>query len=79
MGTEDVKVTAMNMFKCKERDRERTEKNIGHCGPTQGQRKTLTRVVKWKFVWAHNGQCFSLSLCRPISISRANAHMVHMG
>ena len=26
-----------------------------------------------------NGQSFSLSLCGPISISRANAHMVHMG
>ena len=25
------------------------------------------------------GQSFSLSLCGPISISRANAHMVHMG
>ena len=24
-------------------------------------------------------QSFSLSLCGPISISRANAHMVHMG
>ena len=37
-------------------------------GPTQGQRKTLTRVG-----------IVCLSLCGPISISRANAHMVHMG
>ena len=43
-------------------------------GPTQGQRKTLTRAGN-----GHPGQSFSLSLCRPISISRANAHMVHMG
>ena len=42
-------------------------------GPTQGQRKTLTRVG------IDPGQSFSLSLCGPISISRANAHMVHMG
>ena len=28
---------------------------------------------------SHPGQSFSLSLCGPISISRANAHMVHMG
>ena len=27
---------------------------------------------------SHPGQSFSLSLCGPISISRANAHMVHM-
>ena len=26
----------------------------------------------------HPGQSFSLSLCGPISISRANAHVVHM-
>ena len=25
------------------------------------------------------GQSFSLSLCGPISLSRANAHVVHMG
>ena len=28
---------------------------------------------------SHPGQSFSPSLCGPISISRANAHMVHMG
>ena len=28
---------------------------------------------------SHPGQSFSLFLCGPISISRANAHMVHMG
>ena len=28
---------------------------------------------------SHPGHSFSLSLCGPISISRANAHMVHMG
>ena len=27
---------------------------------------------------SHPGQSFSLSLCGPISISRANAHMVHI-
>ena len=42
-------------------------------GPTQGQRKTLTRVG------IEFGQSFSLSLGGPISISRANAQMVHMG
>ena len=31
------------------------------------------------FAISHPGQSFSLSLCGPISISRANAHMVHMG
>ena len=29
-------------------------------------------------VTSHPGQSFFLSLCGPISISRANAHMVHM-
>ena len=100
-------------------------------GPTQGQRKTLTRVGiepttfgldlcrstdcatrsdesrPWElkmlksrqltfkstrkgYVYtnvgcvalgfnSHPGQSFSLSLCGPSSISRANAHMVHMG
>ena len=82
-------------------------------GPTQGQRKTLTRVriepttfgldqrcstdwttrSDWCRPWelkmwismsrcgfnSHPGQSFSLSLCGPISIRRANAHMVHMG
>ena len=28
---------------------------------------------------SHPGQSFLLSLCGPISIHRANAHMVHMG
>ena len=53
MATEDVKVTAINMYKYKER----------------------LRLYKR----SHPGQSFSLSLCGPISISRANAHMVHMG
>ena len=53
MGTEDVKVKAMNMYKYKER----------------------LRLYKGLYP----GQRFSLSLCGPISISRANAHMVHMG
>ena len=66
-------------------------------GPTQGQRKTLTRVgiepttfgldlrrstdsaTRSDGFNSHPGQSFSLSLCGPISISRANAHMVHMG
>ena len=52
MGTEDVKVMAMNMYKYKER----------------------LRLYN-----SHPGQSFPLSLCGPISISRANAHMVHMG
>ena len=47
MGTEDLKVTAMNMYKYKE--------GLRFC------------------------KRFSLSLCGPISISRANAHMNHMG
>ena len=45
----------------------KTEKN-------SDQKKTLTRVVV-----SHTGQNFSLPSCGPISISRANAHMVHMG
>ena len=52
MGTDNVKVTAMNMYKYKE-----------------GLRGFNS----------HPGQSFSLFLCGPISISRANAHMVHMG
>ena len=50
-------------------------------GPTQGQRKTLTRVVRvgQSGQDGYSGQSFSLSLCGPISISRANAHIVHMG
>ena len=52
MGTDDVKVTAMNMFKYKE-----------------GLRGFNS----------HPGQSFSLFLCGPICISRANAHMVQMG
>ena len=56
-------------------------------GPTQGQRKTLTRVgiepttfgLDHRWFNSHPGQSFSLSLCGPISIRRANAHMVHMG
>ena len=52
MGTEDVKVTAINMYKYKER----------------------LRLFN-----SHSGQSFSLSLCGPISISMANAHMVRMG
>ena len=60
MGTEDVKVTAMNMYKYKERLR------LYKGGDKIGFN-------------SHPGQSFSLSLCGPISISRANAHMVHMG
>ena len=60
MGTEDVKVTAMNMYKYKER--------LRLC-----KRWPCSRVI------SHPGQSFSLSLCGPISISGANAHMVHMG
>ena len=52
VGSEDVKVTAMNMYKYKER----------------------LRLYN-----SHPGQSFSLSLCGPISICRANTHMVHMG
>ena len=62
MGTENLKVTAMNMYKYKERLR--LYKRI----------QTYTNVYN-----SHPGQSFSLSLCGPISISRANAHMVHMG
>ena len=45
-------------------------------GITQGQRKTLIRVGIEPTT--HPGKSFSLSLCGPISISRANAHVVHM-
>ena len=47
VGTEDLKVTALNMYKYKE--------GLRFC------------------------KRFSLSLCGPISITRANAHMAHMG
>ena len=49
-------------------------------GPTQGQRKTLTRVVikpEGRGFNFHLGQSFPLSLCGPNSICRANAHMVY--
>ena len=52
MGTEDVKVTAMIMYKYKE---------------------------GLRFYNSHPGESLSLSLCGSISISRASAHMVHMG
>ena len=60
MGTEDVKVTVMNMYKYKER---------------------LRLYKRWpcSTYILNPGQSFSLSLCGPISISRANAHMVRMG
>ena len=48
-------------------------------GPTQVQRETLTRVGIGRGFNSHPGQSFSLYLCGPISIRRANAHMVHMG
>ena len=50
-------------------------------GITQGQRKTLTRVgiEPTTFGFDQTGQSFSLSLCGPNAISRANAHMVYMG
>ena len=42
------------------------------------QRKALgTRLPI--FSRSHPGQSFSVSLCGLIAISRANAHMVHMG
>ena len=47
VGTEDLKVTEMNMYKYKE--------GLRFCNR------------------------FSLSLCGPTSISRANAYMAHMG
>ena len=59
MGSEDVKVTAMNMYKYKN-----SEKNSDPEG---------------RGFNSHPGQSFSLSLCGPISICRANAHMFHMG
>ena len=45
-------------------------------GPTQGQMVHMGYKSKAN---SHPGQSFSLSLCGPISISRANARMVHMG
>ena len=49
-------------------------------GPTQGQRKTLTRVGIEPTTFGfdhHPGQSFPLSLCGPISICWAKAHMVY--
>ena len=46
--------------------------------PTSGHRKTLPTLVIAENS-DHPGQSFSLSLCGPNSISRANAHMVYMG
>ena len=40
---------------------------------------TILRMMLLSGFNSHPGQSFSLSLCGPISISRANAHMVHMG
>ena len=60
-------------------------------GPTQGQRKAPTRVgIVAQSVERRRSNPkvvgsiptlvgVFLSLCGPISISRANAHMVHMG
>ena len=50
-------------------------------GTTQGQRKTLTSLIKpeSRRFNSHPGQSFSLSLCDPNFIIRANAHMVYMG
>ena len=67
MGTEDVKVTAMNMYKYKERLRLYKR---WPCSTYILNRVNRTELTE---------QSFSLSLCGPISISRANAHMVHMG
>ena len=65
MGTEDVKVKAMNMYKDKE----------GLRFYKRWPCSTLY-VLHGQYLF---GQSFSLSLCGPISTSRANAHMVHMG
>ena len=46
-------------------------------GPTKGQK--VFPPEGQKVFNSHPGQSFSLSLSGPISISRANAHMVHMG
>ena len=64
MGSEDVKVTAMNMYKYKERLR------LYKRWPCSTEGRGFN---------SHPGQSFSLPLCGPISICRANAHMVHMG
>ena len=61
---------------------------IGKVCFSQGREQPLFcppdwELLKWVYtlVWQTEkaGQSFSLSLCGPISISRANAHMVHMG
>ena len=67
MGTEDVKVTAMDMYKYKEMLRLYKR---WPCSSDQSDGRGFN---------SHPGQSFSLSLCGPISISRANAYMVHMG
>ena len=72
MGTEDVKVTAMNMYKYKERLR------LYKRGVQFPPCSSVGRAAEIGFN-SHPGQSFSLSLCGSISISRANAHMVHMG
>ena len=48
-------------------------------GPTQGQGRTLTRVGIETTTFGLDHRVGSPSLCGPISISRANAHMVHTG
>ena len=61
----DVNVTAMNIYKSKEGLR--VFANVGRVAP------------EGRGFNSHPGQSFSLSLCGPISISRANAHMVYVG
>ena len=68
MGTDDVKVTAMDMYKYKERLR------------LYKRWPCSTYIAENGHGFnSHLGQNFFLSLCGPISISRANAHMAHMG
>ena len=42
-------------------------------------RLLTTKTTEGRGFNSHPGQSFSLSLCGPISISMANAHMVYMG
>ena len=70
METEDVKVTAINMYKYKKGLRFYKRWS---CSPYISKRNPSLDLVSIPTLVR------TLSLCGPISISRANAHMVHSG
>ena len=49
---------------------------VGHCGDTPN---SITDQTQTGLRNSHPGRSFSLSLSGPLSIGRANAHMVYMG